>query len=86
MTTIKITYGGESVTLTCDLAQASAPLLVDGEPIGRQTADARHRAANAVLLAARATWPEAAWPAVPTLGDQAIEENEAWDELAYEAA
>lgn len=78
-TTIKITYGGETVTLTANLVEASAALLVDGNPIGRQTADARHRTADAVRLACIATWPEA--------GREAWDEGgEAWDAMAYEPA
>jgi hypothetical protein len=82
METIKITLGGETVTLRCNLSEASAPLLVDGEQVG-QTADARHRTANAVLIAARHAWPDTKWPAVPQLGSEHVKPNDAWDELAY---
>jgi hypothetical protein len=76
--TIQITAYGETALLTCDLAQASAPLLVNGSPTPYQTANARHETARAVLLACRVAWPEVRWPSEPTDGD------EAWDEVAYE--
>ena len=85
-TTIKITHGGETVTLTANLTEASAPLVVDGSEIGRQTADARHRTDLAVALAARAVWPESEWPGVPStgsIGDDWSEGCEAWDDLEY---
>src|SRR5690606_11767744 len=34
MQTIIISLGDDTITLTCDLANASAPLLVDGQEIG----------------------------------------------------
>lgn len=87
MKTIKITYCGETVTLTADLAQASSPLLVDGKAIGYQTADARHYTALAVVLAANAVWPTEQWPDLPSGGmipDGWGDDSEAWAELSYE--
>lgn len=85
MTTIEITYGGETITLTCDLAEASAPLVVDGSPISYQTADARHRLPLAVALAARATWPDSDWPGPwgSSVPEDWCDHSEAWDALAY---
>lgn len=74
MTTIQITYGGETVTMRCDLAQAGAPIYVEGSAIVYRTADARHGTAEAVRLAARSVWPEC--------GDFA-DGSEAWNDLAY---
>jgi hypothetical protein len=73
MTKINITYGGETVTMTWDGANASAPILVDGETTPYQTADARHSTAKAVLCAAKVVWPEVAW----------AEGTEEWDALSY---
>lgn len=82
--TIKITFGGESVLMTWDGAEQSAPIKVDGAHINRQTADARHRTAAAVALAAAHVWPESEWPTVGA-GGELTEATEAWDELEYEA-
>lgn len=89
MDTIKITFGGETVTLTADLTESSSPLLVDGNHIGRQTADARHRTALAVVFAACAVWPEEQWPEIPaggTIPDGWGDDSDAWADLSYEAA
>ena len=83
MDTIKITYGGETVRLTCNLSEASAPLKVDGVTTQYQTADARHRTAFAVLLAASVAWPGVQWPDCPRFGGDDVQDNEAWDELEY---
>lgn len=83
METVKITFGGETVRMQWDGSQASAPIRVDGQNTPWQTANARHRTANAVLLVARHVWPEVDWPAVPEFGSARIKENEAWDELGY---
>src|SRR5690606_24881143 len=72
--------GDDSVFLTCDLANAAAPLRVDDQEIGYQTHDAQHDLQRAVLLAARRTWPDAAWPRPEDLEDG---DNEAWDALEY---
>lgn len=85
MDTIRITYGDETITLFCNLSEASAPLSVDGETTQWQTADARHNTDHAVLLAAMFTWPEVEWPKRPRFGSDAVQANEAWDDLAYEA-
>lgn len=89
-TIIKITYRNETIILTCDLSQASAPLIVDGEVTPYQTASARHRTDLAVALAARYAWPESEWPEVPATGsipddwsERAEDEYEAWAELEY---
>jgi hypothetical protein len=86
-TTIKIKYGSETVTLSCNLADASAPLVVDGEGTQYQTADARHRADLAVALACSVAWPDVAWPSVPAVGTVgALATTEAWDEMSYAKA
>lgn len=87
MQTIKITYGGETAILTCDMTSASAPLRVDGDATPYQTADARHRVPLAVALACRTVWPEADWPVIPAIGSvdpDAVLVGEAWDEMEYE--
>lgn len=53
---IRITYGGESVVMTWNGAEASAPICVDGVETGYQTADARHRTSDAVRLACSRVW------------------------------
>ena len=86
MQTITITYGDETATLTCDLADASAPLRVDGDATPYQTADARHRVSLAVALACRTVWPEADWPEVPLAGAVDPDEilvGEVWDAMTY---
>jgi hypothetical protein len=47
---IKFTYGSTSGVITWDGADASAPILLDGDSTGYQTADASHRLSNAVEL------------------------------------
>lgn len=87
MHTIKITYGNETAILTCNLADASAPLRVDGDATPYQTADARHRVSLAVALACRTVWPEVDWPVIPATGSvdpDAVLVGEAWDEMVYE--
>lgn len=70
---IRITYCGETVIMSWDGSQASAPIVVDGQPTGRQTADARHRTAEAVRIAAAHVWPDQDWS----------DGGEAWSDLAY---
>lgn len=82
----RMTYGGETVMVEADLAQASAPILVDGESIGRQVADASHRPDHAVLLAAKHCWPDQQWPALPGYGTDPVLDNPCWDELEYAPA
>ena len=89
MTTIRVSFGSDSdtITVTCNLAEASAPICIDGEATQYQTASARHRADLAVALACRVTWPEADWPHVPATGSIPAdfgEGNEAWDAMSYE--
>lgn len=87
MAQIKITYGTESVVMSWDGAQASAPILADGDSTPYQTADARHRTALAVALVCRTVWPEVEWPRVPLTGsvpDDWSEGCEAWDDISYE--
>src|SRR5690606_23579152 len=80
-TTVIISLGDDSVFLTCDLANAAAPLRVDDQEIGYQTHDAQHDLQRAVLLAARRTWPEEQWPQPEDLDKEGT--NEAWDALSY---
>lgn len=86
MKTIKITYDGETIALKCDLAEASAPLIVDGEHTQYQTADARHRTTYAVALACQVAWPAAEWPwpEEATIPEGWGDDFEAWCEMAYE--
>lgn len=72
-TNIVIKFGSDTVTMSWDGAQASAPILVDGEPTGYQTADARHRTADAVRLAAGRVWPEENFEGA----------SDAWAQLGY---
>ena len=73
--TIRITYGSDTVIMTWDGTQASAPIRVDGTSTQYQTADARHRTADAVRLVAGLVWSDVRdWS----------EGTEAWDDLAYE--
>lgn len=72
---VKITYGSDTIIMTWDGAQASAPILVDGIQYQYQTADARHKTGEAVRLAASIAWPDVRdWSAG----------SEAWDDLEYE--
>ena len=87
MQTIKIIHNDETAILTCNLADASAPLRVDGDATPYQTADARHRVSLAVALACRTVWPESDWPVIPATGSVdpgAVLVGEAWDEMEYE--
>ena len=77
METIEIIYGSDKVIMQWDGAQASAPIKLDGQATQYQTADARHRTADAVRLACRLAWPE-----VPS--DSWDEGGEAWDAMAYQ--
>jgi hypothetical protein len=86
--TVKIKYGSNTIVMSWDGAQASAPILVNGEPTQYQTADARHRTQLAVALACLVAWPDVEWPAVPSVGSIDLghwaEDNEAWDDVSYE--
>lgn len=88
LTMIKIQYLDETATLVVDLSRANAPLVVDGKVTQYQVADARHRYSLAVALACSIVWPDADWPAVPTIGsvpDGWSDGSDAWSDLAYEA-
>ena len=51
MTTYKIVVDGQTrATFTADFAQASSPLLLDGESTPFQVADARHKPSKAAEL------------------------------------
>ena len=78
-TQIKITNGSDSVVMSWDAAQASAPIRIDGVTSQYQTADARHDLETAVRLVAAAVWPEDG----ATSADWR-EGTEAWDGLGYE--
>ena len=87
MTTIRVSFGSDTITVICDLAEASAPICIDGEATQYQTASARHRVDLAVALACRVAWPEIEWPSVPATGSIPAdfgEGNEAWDAMSYE--
>jgi hypothetical protein len=47
---IKFTYGNTQGVITWNGAEASAPILLDGDSTGYQTADASHRLSTAVEL------------------------------------
>lgn len=82
---IEITYG-ETVVMQWDGAQASAPILVDGDSTGYQTADARHRTEEAVRLVCAKMWgpiyatAEDAEAAGRTLG---VDQIVIWDDVEY---
>ena len=85
MTKIEITYCGETVTMSCNLVEASATIYVDDEPTQYQTADARHRTADAVRLACTH-----AWGPVYETSKEAEEDGRRpdaqitiWDDVAY---
>lgn len=82
--TIRIAHAGDTAILSCDLSDASAPLVVDGDVTQYQTADARHRTHLAVALAASVAWPDETWPEVT--GDHPISDDatDAWSALEYE--
>ena len=90
MTTIRVSFGSgsDTITVTCNLAEASAPICIDGEATQYQTASARHRVDLAVALACRVAWPEIEWPSVPATGsipaDWPEDNCEAWDAMSYE--
>jgi len=72
---VRITFGGETLMMSWDGTEASAPIRLDGAPTQYQTADARHRVSEAVRLVCPLAWPEVRdWE----------EGSEAWDELEYE--
>lgn len=56
METIRITYGSDVVIMAWHGAEASAPILADGQHTGYQTADARHRTSAAVRLVCGQQW------------------------------
>lgn len=47
---VKFTYGSTKGVITWNGADASAPILLDGDSTGYQTADASHRLETAVEL------------------------------------
>lgn len=85
-TTVRITYAGETVTMTWDGAQASAPILVDGDATGYQTADARHRTGAAVRLACSRVWGKVyeTREDAETDGHAADSHVTIWDYVEYE--
>ena len=48
MTTIRVTHGSDTITVTCNLAEASAPICIDGEATQYQTADAHNARLDAL--------------------------------------
>ncbi|HQZ67732.1 MAG TPA: hypothetical protein PLY87_21730 [Planctomycetaceae bacterium] len=55
--TYQINVDGEPVsTMTADFAQASSPLLMDGESTPYQVADARHRKIEAAEMLLQNAW------------------------------
>jgi len=48
-----LSFGRDEYEVSCDLTQAGAPLLIDGNPTPYQAATAKHREYNAMQLAAR---------------------------------
>ncbi len=60
-TTYQITVDGECVaTMTADFAQASSPLLLDGDSTPFQVADAKHRKAEAAKMLLEYSWSNGA--------------------------
>lgn len=84
---ILITYGDSKITMEWDGAQASAPILIDGESTPYQTADARHSTGAAVRLAAEYAWGRVydTWEAARAAGHDDDSQIVVWDDLAYEA-
>lgn len=72
---VEIEYLGDRCLMEWAPSEASAPILLDGQSTPYQTADARHRTADAVRLMAKIVWPEVDWSA----------DEGAWDELSYGA-
>lgn len=57
MTTYAINLNGEQVaTMTADFAQASSPLMLDGDSTPYQVADARHRRQRAAEMLLSWAW------------------------------
>jgi hypothetical protein len=53
MQTVTVTVGGDKMTLGLDLANAAAPIVINGTPSQYRTADARHDLDAAVELAVK---------------------------------
>lgn len=91
MTDVRIEYRDESIIMSWDGSQASAPIKIDGQVTQYQTADARHRTSLAVAIACRVAWPDVEWPAVPVSGTvdmpswwSRAEDCEAWNLMQYD--
>lgn len=77
---VLIEYGSESVVMSWDGAQASAPIRVDGETTQYQTADTQHRTDRAVRLACCEAWS----PVVDD--DEDVDDDDEvvlWSDVAY---
>lgn len=86
---MKCEYGGEEFTVEADMAQAAAPIYVDGSPIGYQVADCRHRADIAVAIAANHLFslnlPEAPAGVTPDEWQARIAKCPEWAEISFYA-
>lgn len=85
---VRITWGGESVTMLWAGADADAAIRVAGVATQWETADARHRLPLAVALACSVAWPEGDWPSMPAtawrLDPSWADGSEAWEDMEYE--
>lgn len=72
MSTYSVTFHDETIQVTFGVPED--PIMVDGQEIGRQSAEGACRADRCILIAAAYTWPEA--------GDFAAG-TDAWDALSY---
>lgn len=61
---VLITVGSDTITMTWNGAEATAPILLDGVATGYQTADARHDLERAAHLAVERAFGPVAWDEV----------------------
>lgn len=85
---VRIEYGSDTLTMRWDPAQASAPIVLDGDATPYSTADARHRISHAVRLvlgyAYRAPIYETEEEARADERDPDGDNVVVWDDVAYE--
>lgn len=87
-TKLRADYGGEEIIVEADFAQASSPILVDGQSTPYQVADARHSHSIAVALAVsyalNADLPECPAGMTPDEWHEQVQQYPDWDEVSYE--